>query len=118
MLGGADSKKLLKMENLAQRRTDQAVVRVGRHQVTHVLPPLLTDLRRGDGRPPFLAFDFGRAEELRFEVQEDRIVRDTVIFEHLLQFRPNRIVALLLFLFGAGVDRPDEGFADFHDLLV
>ena len=107
------------MENLAQWRADRTVVGIRRHNSDILLPPFLTDLGRGDGRPLLFALDFGVAEELaRLGVQEDRIVRDTVIFEHLLQFRPNRIVALLLFLFGAGVDRPDEGFADFHDLLV
>jgi hypothetical protein len=41
-----------------------------------------------------------------------------VVFEHLLQLGPDRVVAFLVFLFGVGVDRHDEGFADFHDLLV
>ena len=85
------------------------------HDIAHVLPPSLTDFRRGDGRPLFLAFDFGVAEKLAcFGVQVDRVVRDAVVFEHFLQFRPDRTVALFVFVFGAGVDRHNESFADFH----
>jgi hypothetical protein len=66
-----------------------------------------------------LAFDFGVAEELaRFGMQEDRAVRDAVVFEHFLQLRLDRTVAFFVFLFGAGVDRHDEGFANFHELLA
>ena len=88
------------------------------HDIAHVLPPSLTDFRRGDGRPLFLAFDFGVAEELaRLGMQEDRVVRNAVVFEDLLEFRPDRIVALFVFLLGAGVDRHEERFADFHQRL-
>jgi len=41
-----------------------------------------------------------------------------VVFENFLQLRPDWIVAFFVFLFGTGVDRHDEGLADFHDFLV
>jgi hypothetical protein len=64
-------------------------------------------------------FDFGVAEELaHFRVQEDGVVRDAVVFEHLFQLRPDRVVAFFVFMFGAGVDRHDESFADFHGALI
>ena len=64
-------------------------------------------------------FDLRVAEELaRLGMQEDRVVRDAVVLEDLLQFRPDRIVLLFVFFLGAGVDRHDEGFAGFHNLLV
>ena len=95
------------------------MVGIRRHDVDVLLPPLLTDLGRGDGRPLLFTLDFGVAEELaRLGMQEDRVVRDAVALEDLLQFRPDRIVLLFVFSLGAGVDRHDEGLADFHDLLV
>ena len=107
------------MEHFAQRSADRTVVGIRRHNSDILLPPFLTDLGRGDGRPLLFALDFGVAEELaRLGVQEDRVVRDAVALEDLLQFRPDRIVLLFVFSLGAGVDRHDEGLADFHDLLV
>ena len=115
----SDFQKLFKMENLAQWRADRTVVGIRRHNFDVLLPPLLTDFRRSDGRPLLFAFDLRVAEELsRFGLQEDRVVRHTVVFEDLLQLRPDRIVAVFVFLLDAGVDRHNEGFADFHDLLV
>ena len=108
----------IEVENLAQRSTDRTVVRVGRHDVTHVLPPFLADFGRRDGCPLLLALDLGIAEELsRLGVDEDRVVRHAVVFEDLLQLRSDRTVPLLVFLFGAGMNRHDEGFAAFHDFF-
>ena len=65
------------MEHLAQRSADRAVVRVGRHDLDILLPPLLADLGYSDGRPLFFVFDLRVAEELmRFRIQEDREARD------------------------------------------
>lgn len=87
--------------------------------VVKVLPHHLKALGRGDGGPLFFTFDLRIAKELpRLGVQEDRVTRDAVVLEDLLQFRPDRIVAPFVFLFGAGVDRHNEGFADFHELSV
>ena len=81
----SDFQKLFKMENLAQWRADRTVVGIRRHNFDVLLPPFLTDLGRGNGRPLLFAFDFGVAEELsRFRVQENRVVRDAVVFEDLL----------------------------------
>ena len=111
--------KSRQVEHLAQRSAHRTCVRVSRHHVRHLLPPCLADVCRGDGRPLFFALDFGVAEELaRFLVQEDRVVRDAVVFEHLLQLWPDRIVALFVFLFGAGIDRHYKSFADFYSWQV
>jgi hypothetical protein len=59
------------VKHLAQRGADGAVVAVERHDIAHVLSPSLASVGRSDGRPLFLAIDFGVAEQLaRFGVQE------------------------------------------------
>jgi hypothetical protein len=42
----------------------------------------------------------------------------SVVFEDFFQLGPDRLVAFFVFLFGAGIDRHDEGFADFRGALL
>lgn len=84
-----------------------------------MLLPSSAGFGRGDGRPLLYALDFGVAEELaRFGVQKNRVVRDAVVLEDFFQFRPDRIVAFFLFVFGTCVIRHDKSFADFHGVLA
>jgi hypothetical protein len=48
-------------------------------------------------RPLFLVSDFGVAKELaRFRMQEDRVARNPVVLEDLLQFQPDRTMVFFV----------------------
>lgn len=105
------------MEALDQRHAAWRFVRVREHDLGHVDPPTLADIRLGDRVPALFALDFGIAEEVvGFGIEVDRVVRDAVLAQSSLEFRPNRIVAASVFLRRTGLDFKEKSFADFHGL--
>jgi len=92
------------------------MVRIGGHDVPHVLPPFLAFGGLGNGLPAGLVLDLRVGEELAgLGMEKNGGVVDPVFFQDDLQFRPNGAVPLFALFFLTGVHRHHEGFADFHD---
>ena len=53
----APGRPLLQMEHLAQFVSNRAIVGIGRHDLAHVRPPLLANIRPGNRGPARLVFD-------------------------------------------------------------
>ena len=96
------------------------VVGVDIHDVGHEVPPLAADRRFGRGHPFRLVLDLDVAvENERLAVEEDRVVVSAAGLDHLLHLRPERVVALLVFLLHARMKLHSECLAnhDFFSLL-
>ena len=95
------------------------MVRVGGHDVAHMLPPLLAFGGSGDGLPPSLILDLNVTKELMgFGVKKNRVVVCSVLLEERFQIRPDRIVAMFVLLFFSSVNGHYESLADnFHGFV-
>ena len=89
------------------------MVRVGGHNIAHVLPPLLAFGGSGDGMPTSLILDLNVTKELAgFGVKKNRVVVYPVLLEDGFQIRPDRIVAFFVLLFFSSVNGHYKGFTD------
>jgi hypothetical protein len=101
------------MEDFAKWNRRGAIVGIGWHQITHVVPPTLADIGSCNRLPAFLAFDFSAGEQFAgFRVEENGVTLYAVSDECFLQIFPDRVVATLVLGVGTGMDRHLEGFAD------
>src|SRR5262245_39359128 len=106
------------VEYLAQLSRDGAVVRVGRHDLAHVLPPATTDLRLRDGGPARLVLDLDVAEQIaRVRVEKNRVLVHAVGDQRQFELVPNRLMPPLVFRFRPGIDGHSKGFAD-HGCII
>lgn len=101
------------MENLLQILGNRAAVRIGRHDVPHVLPPPPTRVGGRDRVPPLDAFDFDVAEqETALAIQVDRVVMRPVRRENGLKVRSDLVVPLPVFIVRGRIDRHQKSLAD------
>lgn len=101
------------MKDLAQERCGWRVIRIARHEFRHMRPPTVAHGGVDYGGPTRFILDLRESKKLvSLCMQNDRVVVHAVGFEHGNQFRPNRVVAALVFSLGAGMDLHDEGFAN------
>jgi len=107
------------VENFAQIHGLWGVVGVGRHDIAHVLPPLLAYWGLGDGLPLRFVLDFDIGKELVcLGVKKDGVVMCSVLFQDRFQIRPDWLVAPLVLFFLAGIYRHHKRFTDhFHEFL-
>lgn len=104
---------LMEMKNFLQHLRHGTVVRIRGHNLAHVLPPALTFWRGGDRRPTGFVLDLNVGKELpRFRVKEYGVIVGAVRFQHRLQFGPNRLMPVGVFLLLSGVHGHDECFSN------
>jgi len=101
------------MEDFAQITGKALSIRLGRHDVLHMVPPLAADFGVADGFPARFAFDLGIAEKhARLGIEVDRIIMDAVLLQHGQNLRPDRAMPLFVFGVKTRIDEHDQGFAD------
>ena len=95
------------------------MVGVGRHDISHMLPPLLAYGGLGDGLPLRFVLDLDIGKELVGPgMKEDGVVMCSVLLEDRFQLWPYWAMAMLILLYLSGVHRHHECFADhFHEFL-
>ena len=85
------------VKQFGERNRNGRVIRIGLHDIGHIIPPFLHDRGRSQILRGLLAFDFLHGKQnIRLLVPEDRIVVYVGIFQHLDQFGPDFGVAFLV----------------------
>src|SRR5687768_13024867 len=93
------------MEEGRQRPLDGPAAGLGIHQVLHVGPPALHDGMARQQVALVVVTQLEYREQVHvFLVEEDRVVVDAGLAQCLHEFRPDFVVAALVFLDGAGLE--------------
>ena len=93
------------MKEFIQFDALRAAVFICLHDLAHIAPPFTTDLSLRDSLPTRLTFNFYIGKELiRFRMQRDRVVVNSVGFQGLLEVRPQVIMPLSVFSFAVRLE--------------